>query len=186
MTDEVHAAAGIRVEPLDHSFELFPGLTIHRQAKVTLTGYRGYDVTAKLTVNDAGKPEVSSLTVEQREGGPAVTGVALRSIAVQSVAKAYIKVEAAAWLPVEPGTRVVAFGILKEEEAQRLKELGPVPETLEAVSKVYRLAEFLDEPPVKAVEGAFSIPRGTAGAWIGRARSAGLIPPAKDGTDGQA
>lgn len=183
MADDAYTSGQVLVKPLDRSFELIPGVKIHRLANVQMPGYRGYDVDADLVVTDAGKAEVHRLTVSKREGGGAVTGVALRSIAVKSVVEQYLKVEIAAWGPVDAGTRAVAFGILEEEEAQRLKDLGPVRETLEAVANVYRVAEFLDDPPVKAVQAAFSIPRGTAGAWIGRARSAGLIPPAKDGTD---
>lgn len=186
MTEDAHTAHKITVRAVDHSFELVPGLKIRRQANVQLVGYRGYDVDADIVVTDAGRAEVHRLTVSKRDDGEPVTGAALRSIAVQAVVKAYVKMEVGAWLPVDPGTRVVAFGILEESEAQRLRGLGPVPETLEAVSKVYRLADFLEDPPTKSVEAAFGVSRSTAGAWIGRARSAGLIPPAKDGTDGQA
>ncbi|MBP1053061.1 hypothetical protein J6397_23165 [Rhodococcus qingshengii] len=186
MAEDEHTAKKIEVRAMDHSFELIPGLKIRRQANVKLFGYRGYDVDADLVVTDSGKAEVSRMAVIQREGGEPVTGVALRSIAVQSVVKAYVRMEVTTWMPYAAGTRVVAFGILEEEEAQKLRSLGPVPETLEAVAKVYRVAEFLEDPPVKAVEAAFSIPRGTAGSWIGRARAAGLIQSVKGGTNGEA
>lgn len=184
MADDGHTAFRAEVHAEDHSFEVFPGLVIRRRATVRMTDYRGYDIDADLVVTDSGKAEVNRLTVSKRPDGDSVTGVALRAIAVQSIIKAYVQVEIATWLPDPKGDRVVAFGILGEDEAQQLREMGPVPQTLEAVAKVYRLAEFLEDPPVKAVQAAFSIPRGTAGAWIGRARSAGLIPAVKDGSDG--
>lgn len=46
--------------------------------------------------------------------------------------------------------------------------VGPTPETIEQVGRVYLLADLVGDPPTRAVEQAFHISRSTAGAWIGR------------------
>ncbi|MDT2010320.1 hypothetical protein FXW78_55035 [Rhodococcus opacus] len=79
---------------------------------------------------------------------------------------------------IDAGAEVVALGLLSTSEARQLKKLGPQPETIKQVARVYRLAEFMSDAPTKAIEDAFEVSRSTAGAWIGRARSAGLIPQA--------
>ncbi|WP_072687799.1 hypothetical protein [Rhodococcus marinonascens] len=167
----------VKIHAVDKDFEVIPGLTICRNARVQLIDYRGYDVDAMLTVTEAGKPEVRSLTVVQRDGGPPVTGTALRSIAIQSVVRQFVKQQIEIEHGIEAGAEVVALGLLSTSEARQLKKLGPQPETIEQVARVYRLAEFMSDAPTKAIEDAFEVSRSTAGAWIGRARAAGLIAP---------
>lgn len=162
-------------EFLDHSVEIAPGVKLHRQAKVELTDYRGYDVTGWIRVADTGKVEVSSLTVTQRDGGKPVNGAALRSIAVQTLVRQYVRLQVSMSKGHKDGTVVRAYGLLTEDESKVAKERGPTPETLELVAQVYRLATFMDDAPTKAVEETFAVSRSTAGAWIGRARSAGLL-----------
>jgi hypothetical protein len=159
------------------TFEVVPGVVIHSSARVQLVDYRDYDVDARVQVNDLGQAEVASLTVSQREGGPAVSGTSLRSIAVQSVLRQFAKMELQLSLQIEAGQDVSALGLIPTRDVERLRGQGPVPETLEAVAKVYRLAEFVGDAPTKSIEEAFGISRSTAGAWIGRARSGALIPP---------
>ncbi|MDT2010321.1 hypothetical protein FXW78_55040 [Rhodococcus opacus] len=60
----------MKIHAVDKDFEVIPGLTICRNARVQFIDYRGYDVDAMLTVTEAGKPEIRSLTVLQRDGGP--------------------------------------------------------------------------------------------------------------------
>ncbi|WP_152640977.1 hypothetical protein [Rhodococcus sp. Chr-9] len=175
----VHPLEGGLIEPI-------PGVEVHKKALVVHEDYLGYDVTGEVEVTDQGKAEVVQLTVKKRPDGERVTGSALRSIAVQGIVRSFVKHELRWKLGLSPGetVEVSAHGLLTTEEARRLKRQGPTPETIEQVALVYRLAEFLEDAPTKAVEDTFEISRSTAGAWIGRARSAGLIPAVKDGSDG--
>lgn len=168
-------------EALDHSVDIAPGVKLHRQAKVELTDYRGYDVSALVRVAESGRVEVTSLMVNQREGGEPVTGAALRSIAVQKVVREFVKVELAMAKDHKAGEVVMAYGLMTREDAKVAKDRGPTTETLEQVAQVYRLAVLMDDAPTKAVEEVFDVSRSTAGAWIGRARSAGLLEVAPHG-----
>lgn len=170
----------------DGQFEVVPGVVINRSARVQLLDYRGYDIDARVVVDEEGRAEVSTLTVSRREGGPAVSGAALRSIPVQGVIRQFAKMELRLAMGAEVGEEVSALGLIPTKEVERLRALGPLAETLEAVAKVYRLAEFVGDAPTKSIEDCFGISRSTAGAWIGRARSAGFIPPAKGETNGEA
>lgn len=162
-------------EYLDHSVEIAPGVKLHRQARVELTDYRGYDISARVHVADSGKVEVTSLEVSQRKGGEPVTGAALRSIAVQKIVREFVRVELSMSKGHKTGTTVMAHGLLTKDEARAAKDRGPTAETLDLVAQVYRLAVLMDDAPTKAVEEVFEVSRSTAGAWIGRARSAGLL-----------
>lgn len=157
-------------------FEVVPGVVINRSARVELIDYRDYDIDAQVVVSESGRAEVTSLTVKQRDEGPSVTGAALRSIPVQPVIRQFAKMEIQWALGFGAGTEVSALGLIPTKDVDRLKKQGPVNETLEAVAKVYRLAEFVGDAPTKSIEDCFGISRSTAGAWIGRARSASLIP----------
>ena len=153
-----------------------PGVVINRSARVELVDYRDYDIDAQVVVSESGQAEVMALTVKRRDGGPSVTGAALRSIPVQSIIWQFAKLEIQLAMGFGAGVERSALGLIPTKDVERLKKQGPVNETLEAVAKVYRLAEFVGDAPTKSIEECFGISRSTAGAWIGRARSASLIP----------
>lgn len=157
--------------------EVAPGIHIWKSAKTTLTGYKGYDVDAEVSMSDKGRLEVESLTVRRTTGGPPVTGEALRQITVQSIIRDSVKTSIQFSRGFGAGTEVSAWGMLDADDVLRLKKAGPTPETLEWVGRVYRVSELVNDPPTKAVEEVFQISRSTAGSWIGRARAAGHIPP---------
>ncbi len=160
--------------------EVAPGVNIWTAATGVLEDYKGYDVTAEVELSDAGRLEVSKLSVAQRPGGPPVTGEALRTITVQSIIRDSVATSLQMGNKWPKGKEISANGLLATEEALRLKAAGPVAETLEWVGRVYRLSEIIGHAPTKAVEETFQISRSTAGAWIGRARAAGHIAPVGD------
>lgn len=160
--------------------EVAPGLSIWSRATALLENYKGYDVTADVEMSGAGKMEVTKLCVAQREGGPPVTGEALRKITVQSIIRDNVATSIQVAKNWPAGEAISGNGLLTTNDALRLKAAGPVAETLEWVGRVYRLSEIMGEPPTKAVEETFQISRSTAGAWIGRARAAGHIAPVGD------
>jgi hypothetical protein len=156
--------------------EVAPGFRISAQYDSLFRNHNGYDVHISAGITPQFRLEVAELTVKRTEGGPAVTSEGIRSIAVQSLVREIIQlqIEEDAYSDGEYPTK--GFGTLKEEEALRLKKAGPTQETLEWVARIYKIAELLDKPPTVAVEDAFSVSRSTAGAWIGRARAASLLP----------
>ncbi len=78
-------------------------------------------------------------------------------------------------LPSGRSGRAVAWGLLDVEERDRLKEAGPVPETLEWVALLYRVAVALAEPPVKSIQGVFGTSQRTAFNWVAKARALELL-----------
>lgn len=166
-------------EQMDGSVEIVPGVTIWRQATTRIRSYKGYNIDAQVSVSDSGRIEIDSLTVSRVPGGEPVTGEALRKVAIQSILRDAVKqgIQRSIGSDIPAGTQVSALGMLPTSEAQRLKHSGPTAETLTWVGRIYRISELIDNAPTKAVEETFNISRSTAGAWIGRARAAGHIPP---------
>lgn len=161
--------------------EVIPGIKVHRRTELTVDEYRGFDLMLVVEIDDStgmARAVVSSLKVIHREDGVLISSDSLRTIAVQGIVRKYVQMEIrnSTSDKIPSDVKVVAQGILTTAEAERLKELGPVAETLEWVAKVYRLAILIDDAPAKAVQLSFDISRSSAGNWIGRARSAGLIP----------
>ncbi|MGZ3141910.1 hypothetical protein ACVDFE_07905 [Lentzea chajnantorensis] len=152
------------------------------EGTLNLADYHGFDVTAGVAY-DGERLVVESLCVHRREGGEPVTGEALRKITVQSVLRdslrAATKIRGGLGADLPEGTPVRAQGMITVAEAERLRDEGPTAETLNWVARIYRVADVIGDPPTKAVREAFGISQSTAGNWIGRARSAGLIPPVK-------
>jgi hypothetical protein len=170
--------------------EIAPGVTIFEYGEVAMEDYRGFDVAATVAYNGR-RLEVHRLTVSKRADGSAVTGEALRTIAVEDVLRESARHALARGVGAVKIAPTVARGhwaapdadvarTVGAAAAERLREMGPARETLEAVAVVYRVAEVIGEPPTKAVREAFGISQSTAGAWIGRARSAELVPPVEE------
>jgi len=157
------------------------------EGTVVLSDYHGFDVTA-LVVYDGERLVVDSLTVSRREGGEPVTGEALRKITIQAMLRdnlrAATRIRGGAGADLPAGTVARGQGMISEDDADRLRDSGPVPETLAWVARIYRAADVVGDPPTKAVRETFGISQSTAGNWIGRARSAGLIPPVRREGDG--
>ncbi|WAC54276.1 hypothetical protein [Gordonia sp. SL306] len=158
--------------------EVLPGIYVPDRATVHVEDYRGFDLSAELVLDDTPRVLVDSLTVKRRANGDLITADSLRTIAVQWIIHHYIKGQIYLSRPDQgDGDEVVAQGLIDAVEADRLREQGPNPETVEWVGRVYKLAVLCGDGPTKAVEKSFGVSRSTAGNWIGRARSAGHIPP---------
>jgi hypothetical protein len=163
-------------EDMGPPVEISPGLVMFEYGTTVMRNYKGYDLRARV-VYDGRRFHVDELTVSRRDGGPPVTGEALREIAVQAIVRDALKTSNALYIgrDIPVGTKISALGMIETAEAERLREAGPVRETLEWVARVYLSAEAIGERPTKAVRQTFGISQTTAGAWIGRARAAGLI-----------
>lgn len=152
------------------------------QGTVALTDYHGYDVRA-VVVYDGERLVVDSLTVTRRPDGEPVTGEALRRITIQSMLRdnlrAATQIRGGVGSELPEGTVARAQGLISKDHADQLREAGPTSDTLAWVARIYRAADVVGDPPTKAVRETFGVSQSTAGNWIGRARSAGLIPPVR-------
>lgn len=156
------------------------------RARTELRDYHGYDVDAVVVVEQFDPIDiditVEELTIRCRDDGPPISSEGIRKVAVQSIVNDAVReaVRASAFGQAIPeGEEAVGLGMLLRSEAERLGNAGPTPETIEWVGRIYLLADLVGDAPTKAVEKTFDVSRSTAGAWIGRARAAGHIPPVR-------
>jgi hypothetical protein len=164
--------------------ELLPGLLLWREVTAYADDYKGFDVAVHVVLDD-GRLTAYEVKVKQRPGGPAVTGEALRQVKVAAFVRNSIAANST--LPErEPGETytVAAFGLLEPSDVARMREAGPVTETLEWVAKVYTVALATGDQPTKAVRNVFEIAQSTAGQWVKRARDKRLLGPAEPGKAG--
>lgn len=134
-----------------------------QRGTVTVTDCGGYDLVLEIELED-GRYHCRQLRMTSREGGPEVTGEALRSVPVAGI--------------VGDGVRSIAhlaavFGGLRPPD--NLAEHGPTREALEWVARIYRLAYAVGDTPKKAVESALDLSPATAGRWVAKAREAGYL-----------
>ena len=152
-----------------------PGLAMPAKATVTEI-VNGFEVLIDV-VPEAGRLVAQEVRIRRTDGGPPVTGEAIRSIPVAGLVKL------AATLALEviehDGYTEWSPRILTPETALRLRENGPTTETLDWVAYLYRLGLLMGEPPTKAVEVRLGIPRSTAGRWVAAARDRGPLGPSE-------
>lgn len=122
--------------------------------------WRGYQVEIHAELRD-GQYRCTELHVRQRDGGPEVTGWALRAVPVAAMLK-----DLARWATNTPET---------PEITKELAARAPTEATLQSVARVYEAAYLVGDPPKKSVAERFEISTATAGRWIARARDAKLL-----------
>ncbi|WP_134069530.1 hypothetical protein [Mycobacteroides salmoniphilum] len=119
-----------------------------------------------------------SVKVVGRDGHP-VTGTTLRQVPVKGMAANLIQSVIAAREDTATGTRV-SVGLhspihLDDAQKARLRDQGPVEESLRAVANFYEFGRVTGYPPAKFVEDNLGLPRTTASKWVRRAREAGFL-----------
>lgn len=149
-----------------------PGLVMPDVVTVYGEDVAGYDVEVEV-VPSSGRLVAQDVRVRQREGGPAVTGEALRSVPVAALTK-YAARHAMAHEYAD-GVTSVTVRLFTSEVVEHMRSAGPVSSTLEAVAHLYRVAVLMGEPPTKAVEEKLGLPRSTAGRWVALARKEGHL-----------
>lgn len=164
---------------------LAPGLDLWREVQVHGEDYKGYDVDV-LVVAEDGRLMAAEVKVSRRPDGPPVTGEALRQVTVAAFVRQSVRASSHLhafgglsgdeW---EPDSTRVAFGLLDVEHRHRMREAGPVTETLEWVARIYSVALATGDKPTKAVEDVFGVPRYTASRWVASARKRRFLGPSE-------
>lgn len=169
--------------------DLLPGHPVISQFDVTCPDWNGYSFRVEVKLNeDSRQFEAEAVTVERRPGGPPVTTEALRDMAVGRFIAQGVAQDLSMMRPGPDGSVIMngasagefprtGYGVLSVAEAHRMRDTGPTADTLRGVAEVYMVAHAIGQQPTKAVRESFGISQSTAGAWVGRARSAGLLPP---------
>lgn len=126
----------------------------------------------------AGILQPTRVEVVGRDGHP-VTGTTLRQVPVKGMASHLIQ-QAIAAREERAGVSRVVIGThspiqLDEAEKARLRNQGPVDESLRAVANFYEFGRITGYPPAKFVEDNLGMPRTTVSKWIRRAREAGIL-----------
>lgn len=156
----------------ENHVQVSPGLGMFREVTVR-DAVNGYDVEV-VVVPEGGRLVAREVRVSRRAAGPPVTSEAIRSIPVAELTKKAAKHVFS--IKEEAGYRSMApISTITQKEAARFREAGPTSWTLENVAEVYRIALLTGEPPTKAVENTFGIPRSTAGRWVAAAREQGFL-----------
>lgn len=157
------------------TIELCPGLLYPRRwnADGTLDADPPVRWKAVIEYNEAGaKFEVRAVEVVAPVG-VSLTGDMLRSLQLGELLRRTVKPSSALTSTKKP--RIGPYSLLTEDVQARMKEAGPVTETLEMVAWIYRTAFAVGDSPTKQVADAFEIPRPTADRWVRRARDRGLL-----------
>lgn len=146
---------------------------------VEVDDLNGYSVVVTV-VPAAGRLVAGSVEVRSREGGPAVTGEAIRGVPVAKLVR-----QASGWVMFversHPNGRPAQMIRRQIDKAgvDRIRQAGPTDETLDWVAHAYRVALVLGDPPTGAVEKTFELPRSTAGRWVALARERGFLGKAE-------
>ncbi len=153
----------MQAEPSGELVDLGDGWTVPSGLTATLDVLAGCTVELRASYRpESGRYEADVVTVRRRD--VEVTGEILRYVNVAGILR-----NAAAAVVLEP------FKHLPGPDVRALVALGPTTETLSWVSRWYRLALLLGEPPTQRIAQTLGVPRSTAGRWVTRARDRGLL-----------
>lgn len=161
------------------------GLTAPRRTlvniQIRLDDEPAADGRAVVEFNDeSGRFELREIEFRS-EPGHSLTGEILRAIPLASLLD---HARPSDWeqRQLPPGVvRHGPYGLLTEEAQARMKEAGPVTETLRMVATIYQVAYAMGDPPTKQVAAAFDVPRPTAERWVRRARERGFLGESEHG-----
>ncbi len=128
-------------------------------------------------VDDVLHPTAVSVTAAD---GIAVTGAALRQLPVRAmanelIARAVNQVEFNGDLDGAWGMTSFGHLTITDEDVQRIRQQGPVDESLAFVANLYELGRVMGLNPVKFVEDNMGMPRTTITQWVRRARDNGIL-----------
>ncbi len=153
--------------------ELAPGIKADaRPTELLFEDVEGYDVTVVVTPTPmqedrAGGFHCSSVTIAQRPGGPVVTALGIRGIAIGALAR-----ETGVHAIIEAGNDMTPI-------PEGIAAGGPTDEALRRLAEIYRAALVFGEPPARTVRERLGITAPTAGRWIARARERGFLGPSE-------
>jgi hypothetical protein len=177
-------SAGIVIPPEAKGIKFHAGLVL--PSKMVLTkDHEGYDIEAVIALDaDAERYVCQEFWMRQREGGPPVTGEAIRAVPIQQLVKTAIRLAHLEKKGPADADGVVPSGLVPgAKPPEGLAKQGPTDEVLRWVAQTYNLAEVINEPPTKTVQDQLGISRATAGRWVAEARKRGLISPLDEDGD---
>lgn len=163
--------------------EVVPGVRAPARSEVRFTPDADDDAVPfevrMVIAYDGDRFHVNELCCHQVDGGPPVTGEAIRTLPVARLmgeAAAHVFNVEATGAP-DRSVKVTPLGAFGPSDVAD----GPTDEALRKVATVYQLHHACGLPPTKAVEVVFELPRSTAGRWVGMARERGLLGPTTPG-----
>jgi hypothetical protein len=146
-----------------------------------------YEVVAVVEIED-GQPHCRELRLRAVDGGPPITGSALRSIPLASYLERTLELQ---WLPYrkQAGTDCVELATSRDvKEGRRTRR--PKDEVLPKVIEEYRRALADPDPavrraPTQAVADRLHYERGHVSRLLSEARKLGLLGSARRGRPGE-
>ena len=159
----------------DAADEVAPGVVMYLPGEATFTvEVEGQPLTVTMWIAHIDEGVRPTAIRVEAEGVP-VTGTMLRAIRVQELAREAIRLGMKRGYAKPGGASVSTDALLTRKVVDQVRSSGPVPESLGWVAYVYNAASVLGDPPARAVEEAFGMPRTTVTKWVRRARDLGLI-----------
>lgn len=124
--------------------------------------------------DELGTVQCRSVTINSKS--VPLTSELLRQVPVAT----YVRAAMSEMHSTTSGSRDYLFA----DDIRNLADKGPIPETLERVAYVYRLAAVSGEKPVTMVQKTFDVAPGTASRWVALARERGHLGPTRRGKAG--
>jgi hypothetical protein len=171
----------VRAKDLSSAVELIDGLMVYPRFVAEATGPAiPYDV--KLEAHfDVGRFQVLSLTATRRVEGESVTTEGLRRVPVGRILQQALEKLVVDW---DWQSKFVEWGPWGVR--LRTRPEGPNEDALLTVAALYRFAHMVGVPPTAYVAETLSLPKSTAGRWVGLARKSGHLGPALGTKAGEA
>ena len=155
--------------------------------KGSVTDAQGEEIESPYDLEIVLRPQngsmiVAAMTAAQRPGGDPVTVDGLRAIPLTSYRDAgswgtYLHHDKPGRLAPEKLRRVP---ITYPEFGIRAAKYGPNDEALEALALIYKVAVIIGRPPTREVSNKLGLTRPTAGRWVMKARTMGLLPAVEE------
>ncbi len=156
------------------------GLAVPSPVTITVTG-EPFDLVLAVELQ-GGRFVCRDLRVTQVDGGPPVTGEALRRIPVSEVIRTALEDTIVRGEQIGPELWEAApMGAPRRDIARH----GPTDEALKHVAAIYRFTHALGESPTKGVQERLGLPRSTAARWVALARERGYLGAASVGKAGE-
>jgi hypothetical protein len=155
----------------------FPaGLALPPVVMAMVPDLDGHGVEAKI-IYDGERYVCAELRMWQLDGGPPVTGEAIRAVPVKHLVRRAIRMQL--YEPTEWDDRgwESRFELMPAAKPPPDAKRHGTDEMARWVAQVYQLAVALNEPPTKTVQDELGVSRATAGRWVAEARERGLLPP---------
>lgn len=162
-------------------------ITLWNEVEFRVDGYHDYDVSGLIRLH-AKRLELDEFKVSRMRDGKEITGYGLRELQPPtmirrslSVLRNYPPDDSEPDLDDDQTSSIFGSNIVTHADIESARTAGPSSrESLFLVSKIYMLAQAIQDRPAKAIQELFGVSPRTAGNWIAKSKAAGFIETGED------